>query len=166
MNAAGDTTFRSTGNLLVHLLSDRPDQFEMLKKDRSLLAKAIEETLRLEPPVNYSYRTAVRDVEIGGVKIPKGSLITTMQGYANRDPGVYPDPDRFDMLRPTPRMHLAFISGHHICLGQHLARLEMTRALNILMDRFPKLRLDPDTPKPEIRGNAMRCPRHIHVRFD
>jgi cytochrome P450 len=166
MNAAGDTTFRSTGNMLVALLSDRPDQFEMIKQDRSLIAKAIEETLRWEGPVNLNYRTVIRDVTLSGVKIPAGAIVQTITGLANRDPAIFSDPNAFDLTRPMPRSHLAFASGHHICLGQHLAKLEMTRAMNILLDRLPKLRLDPDYPKPEIRGYSMRCPRSLHVRFD
>jgi cytochrome P450 len=166
MNAAGDTTYRSTGNMLVGLLVERPDQFEMIKQDRSLIAKAIEETLRWEGPVNHAFRTAKRDVEIAGVKIPAGCLVDCVTGIANRDPALYPHPDEFDMLRQHARPHMAFASGPHVCLGQHLARLEMTRAMNILLDRLPKLRLDPDHPKPEVRGTSMRVPRHIHVRFD
>jgi len=166
MNAAGDTTFRSTGNMLVALLSERPDQFEMVKKDRTLIAKAIEETLRWEGPVNMNVRTALVDVEVAGVKIPKGSAVQTITGIANRDPKLYPNPDQFDLTRAHPRPHMAFAAGPHICLGQHLARLEMTRAMNMLLDRLPKLRLDTDFPKPEIRGSAMRCPRVLHVRFD
>ena len=167
INAAGDTTYRSTGNLLVALLAERPDQFEMVKSDRSLIAKAIEETLRWEGPVNQNFRTAQKDVELGGVHIPAGSILQTVTGVANRDPNRFPDPDRFDLTRENVRnRHLAFGQGPHICVGQHLARVEMTRAMNIMLDRFPKLRLDPDHPRPEIRGFSMRVPKRIHVRFD
>lgn len=164
--AAADTTFRSTGNMLVALLSERPDQFELIKQDRTLIAKAIEETLRWEGPVTISFRTAKADTTLGGVKIPAGCVVQAILGLANRDPTIYADPDRFDMLRPMPRAHMGFAAGPHICLGQHLARLEMTRALDILLDRLPKLRLDLDYPKPEVRGWSMRCPREIHVRYD
>jgi cytochrome P450 len=166
INAAGDTTYRSTGNMLVALLSERPDQFEMLKQDRSLIAKAIEETLRWEGPVNLNFRTAMKDVVLGGVHIPAGSAIQTITGVANRDPTQFPDPDRFDLTRVNARRHMAFATGPHICLGQHLARLEMTRAMNYLLDRLPKLRLDPEKPRPEIRGFSMRVPKHIPVRFN
>ena len=166
MNAAGDTTYRSTGNMLVALLVERPDQFEMIKQDRSLITKAIEETLRWEGPVNMAYRTVKNDIELAGVKIPAGSIVQCCTGTANRDPKIYPEPEKFDMMRTHSRPHMAFAAGPHLCLGQHLARLEMTRAMNILMDRLPKLRLDPDKPKPEIRGTFMRVPRHIYVRFD
>ncbi len=166
INAAGDTTFRSTGSMLVGLLSERPDQLELVKTDRTLIPKAIEETLRWNGPVNLNYRAVMRDTELAGVKIPKGALVQTISGLANRDPSVYADPDRFDILRDVPRTHLAFASGPHICLGQHLARLEMTRAMNILLDRFPRLRLDPDHPPPFVHGGTMRSPKQIHVRFD
>jgi cytochrome P450 len=166
MNAAGDTTYRSTGSLLVGLLSERPDQFEMVKKDRSLIAKAIEETLRWEGPVNYTIRGAKRDTVLAGVKIPKDAILQVVTGITNRDPAIFKNPDIFDLTRDIPRSHLAFAAGPHVCLGQHLARLEMGRALNILMDRLPKLRLDPDYPKPQIRGNQSRRPRNLHVRFD
>jgi cytochrome P450 len=166
INAAGDTTYRSTGNMLVALLAERPDQFEMLKQDRSLIAKAIEETLRWEGPVNLNFRTAMKDVVLGGVHIPARSAIQTVTGVANRDPINFPDPDRFDLTRVNARRHMAFATGPHICLGQHLARLEMTRAMNYLLDRLPKLRLDPEKPRPEIRGFSMRVPKHIPVRFN
>lgn len=166
INAAGDTTYRSTGNLLVALLKERPDQFEMVKQDRSLIAKAIEETLRWEGPVNLNFRTVTKDVVLGGVQIPAGAVVQTVTGVVNRDPAQFPDPDKFDLTRANSRRHMAFATGPHICLGQHLARLEMTRAMNYLLDRLPKLRLDPAKPQPEIRGFSMRVPKHIHVRFD
>jgi len=166
MNAAADTTYRSTGTMMVALMSERPDQFEMLKKDRSLIPNAVEETLRWDGPLTMTVRTVKRDMEISGVKIPAGSLVQVVLGIANRDSAIYADPDRYDLLRPHPRPHMAFAAGPHVCLGQHLARLEMSRALNILLDRLPTLRLDPDMPKPEIRGGMFRRPRHIHARFE
>jgi cytochrome P450 len=116
--------------------------------------------------IPFCLRTVKRDMEINGIKIPAGSLVQVVLGIANRDPAIFADPDRYDLLRPHPRPHMAFASGPHVCLGQHLARLEMSRALNIFLDRLPKLRLDPDMPKPERRGGTFRRPRHIHARFD
>jgi cytochrome P450 len=106
-------------------------------------------------------------MEIRGVKIPAGSLVQVVTGIANRDPAIYPgNPDEFDITRPQPRPHMAFAAGPHVCLGQHLAKLEMTRALNILLDRLPRLRVDPDKPPPQIRGGLFRKPKHLYVRFD
>jgi cytochrome P450 len=166
MNAAADTTFRSTGTMMAALMCERPEQFEMLKQNRDLVPKAVEETLRWDGPISMTVRTVKRDMQINGVKIPAGSLVQVVLGIANRDAAIYPDPDTYDLLRPHPRPHLAFATGPHVCLGQHLARLEMSRALNILPDRLPKLRLDPDMPRPEIRGGMFRRPRYIHARFD
>jgi cytochrome P450 len=166
LGAAGDTAYRTTGSLLVALLAERPDQFALVKADRALIPAAIEEALRWEGPVSLSYRNAARDVEISGVKIPSGAIIQAITGMANRDPAVYPDPDRYDLTRPPRRAHFGFGAGPHICLGQHLARLEMAQAMNILLDRLPKLRLDPDYPRPVIVGSTMRVPRRLYVRFD
>jgi cytochrome P450 len=117
--------------------------------------------------VNQAFRTATRDVELGGVLIPAGSFLQAVTGVANRDPERFPDPDRFDLTRENVRnRHLAFSQGPHICVGQHLARVEMTRALNVMLDRMPRLRLDEDHSRPEIRGFTMRVPKKIHVRFD
>jgi cytochrome P450 len=108
---------------------------------------------------------AKRDLVIGGIEVPAGSLLDVVAGAANRDPAIYPDPDRFDMHRPK-RPHFSFARGPHICLGQHLARVEMERALNAICDHLHNLRLDPDMPPPQIRGSMMRVPEALHVRFD
>jgi cytochrome P450 len=84
---------------------------------------------------------------------------------ANRDAAVFNDPDVFDILRPA-RRHMAFGYGGHLCLGQHLARMEMTIALNAILDRLANLRLDPDFPPPEIDGLSLRGPHALHVLFD
>ena len=85
---------------------------------------------------------------------------------ANRDPTKYENPDKFDIFRPRTARHLAFAGGPHLCVGQHLARVEMSRALEAALDRLPNLRLDPDMPPPNIIGHLLRAPDHINVRFD
>jgi cytochrome P450 len=165
VNAGGDTTYRGTSVLLTGLLSN-PDQWEAVRGDRSLVPQAIEEALRWDGPVLIQTRMATRDTELGGVKIPAGAFLDVAAGAANRDPERFADPDRFDIFRKSPHRHFAFAFGPHICIGQHLARVEMTRALNAVLDRLPGLKLDPERPKPEIRGIMMRVPKHIHVRFD
>lgn len=164
MNAGGDTTYRGTSNLLVGLLT-HPDQLEAVRLDRSLIPQAIEEALRWNCPVMTLTRTPVRDVQIAGVDIPRGAKLDVVVGSANRDPSRFEDPDRFDIFRPAGK-HKTFGFGPHVCLGQHLARVEMTRALNALLDRLPNLRLDPDHPAPQVRGLGIRSPAAIHVRFD
>jgi cytochrome P450 len=164
MNAAGDTTYRATSVLLVALLQE-PERFARICADRTLVAPAIEEALRWDGPVAVQLRMAKRDLTIGGVEVPAGSLVDVVAGAANRDPAAYADPNRFDMDRPKCP-HFAFARGPHICLGQHLARVEMERALNALCDRLHNLRLDPDAAPPQIRGTMMRVPETLHVRFD
>ena len=165
LGAAGDTAYRTTGSLLVALLKERPDQLEMVKADRSLIPQAIEEALRWEGPVSVDWRTAAQDVVLSGVKIPKGAIVQVVAGMANRDPAVYRDPDRYDLTRSFPKPHLGFGAGPHLCLGRHLARIEMAKAMNILLDRFPNLRLDSDYPPPTIVGSMMRVPRRVCVRL-
>ncbi|MDO7833472.1 cytochrome P450 [Sphingobium sp. HBC34] len=164
MNAAGDTTYRGTSILLAALLQN-PDQLEAIRKDRSLIPAAIEEALRWDGPVLTQLRVAIHDTTLGGVHIPAGAYVDVAAGAANRDPAFYPDPDAFNIFRDR-RAHFSFARGPHICVGQHLARVEMTRALDAVLDNLHNLRLDPDKPAPEIRGIMMRVPAHIHVRFD
>lgn len=163
MNAAGDTTYRGTSVLLTALLQ-HPDQFEAIRQNRALIAPAIEEALRWDGPVISQLRVAISDTQLGRVQVPAGAYLDVAAGAANRDPSLFPDPDTFNIFRER-RAHYSFARGPHICVGQHLARVEMTRALHAVLDKLPNLRLDPDKPPPEIRGIMMRVPAHIHVRF-
>ncbi|MBV8347522.1 MAG: cytochrome P450 [Mycolicibacterium sp.] len=162
--AGVETTYRSLGNLLFALLSN-PDQLDAVRADRSLLPQAIEEAVRWEPPLLTLTRVATRDTELGGVPIPAGSSVMPVLGAANRQDDRYADPDRFDIFRSS-RAHIGFGHGVHVCLGMHLARLEMRVALNLLFDRLPNLRLDPDGYDPHIRGQVFRSPTSLPVLFD
>jgi cytochrome P450 len=159
-----ETTYRSLGNLLFALLSN-PDQLDAVRADRSLLAQAIEEAVRWEAPLLTITRVATRDTELGGVQIPAGSSVMPMLGAANRQEDRYPDPDRFDIFRET-RAPISWGHGAHVCLGMHLARLEMRVALNLLFDRLPNLRLDPEGNDPHIRGQVFRSPTSLPVLFE
>jgi cytochrome P450 len=150
--AGVETTFRSSGNLL-YLLLTHPDQLEAVQADRSLLPQAIEEGLRYEPPLLVTSRVTTADIEMGGMPIPAGTVVTPMLGSANRDPAAYPDPESFDIFR-DPKQHVSFGTGPHMCLGMHLARMETRVALNALFDRLPNLRLD--------SAEAGRLDAHIH----
>src|SRR5204862_2681351 len=108
-----------------------------------LMKQAIEETLRWEPPLLFISRTAARDVELGGVAVKAGSQLGVSLGAANRDEHRYPDPDRFDIFR-EPGQHISFGFGPHLCLGMHLARMEMRVAPDALLDRLPDRHLSPD----------------------
>lgn len=162
--AGVETTYRALGNLLFALLTD-PGQLNAVRADRNLLPQCVEEAVRWEPPLLTITRVATRDTELGGVQIPAGSSVMPMLGSANRQEDRYPDPDRFDIFR-APRAHAAWGHGVHICLGMHLARLEMRTAINLLLDRLPGLRLDPGDTDPHIRGQVFRSPTALPVRFD
>src|SRR5262245_33975256 len=161
--AGVETTYRSTGNLLFGLLSN-PDQLDAIRSDRSLIPQAIEEAIRWDAPLLIITRVATHDTELGGVPIPAGSSVMPMLGSANRQEDRYPDPDRFDIFRAA-NTHVSWGLGVHVCLGMHLARLEMRVAVNRLLDRLPGLRLDPAGDDPHIRGHVFRSPTSLPVLF-
>ncbi|WP_405182457.1 cytochrome P450 [Nocardia sp. NBC_01377] len=162
--AGVETTYRALGNLLFGLFSN-PEQLEAVRADRSLIPQAIEEAVRWEPPLLTITRIATKDTELGGVAIPEGSSVMPMLGAANRQEDRYEDPDTFDIFRPA-RPNVGWGYGTHVCLGMHLARLEMRVAINLLLDRLPNLRLDPDGKDPHIRGQVFRSPTSLPVLFD
>ncbi len=161
--AGAETTFRWIGSTLFALLH-HPDALEEVLADRSLLAGALEETLRWETPVLFVGRETTRPVTIAGVEIPEGRMVSPSIGSANRDEGHYPDPDRWDLHRGADD-HLSFGGGRHFCLGYHLARIEARIALDAILDRLPTLRLDPERPS-RITGLAFRSPKSLHARFE
>jgi len=160
--AGAETTFRWIGSTLFALLH-HPEQHAEVLADRTLAAAALEETLRWETPVLFVGREATRPVEIAGVTIPEGALVTPVIGSANRDEGHYPDPDRWDVHRGADD-HLSFGGGRHFCLGYHLARIEARIALDAVLDRLHDLRLDAGHPA-QIVGLAFRSPKSLHVRY-
>ena len=162
--AGVETTYRSLGNLLFGLFTN-PDQLEAVRADRSLLPQAIEEAVRWDAPLLNITRVATRDTELGGVAIPQGSSVMPMLGAANRQEDRYPDPDRFDIFRQA-KVPISWGHGVHVCLGMHLARLEMRTAVKLLLDRLPNLRLDPDGDDPHIRGMVFRSPTSLPILFD
>jgi cytochrome P450 len=162
--AGAETTYRSSSNLLMGLLS-HPDQLDALRADRSLLPMAVEEGLRWETPLTGIVRIAMRDADVCGVPIAAGSLMQVNLGSANHDPTRHAAPERFDIRRP-PSPHLAFASGPHMCLGMHLARMETAVVITALLDRLPGLRLDPAASDVHITGALFRSPRALPVVFD
>lgn len=161
--AAGETTTRSFANMMVQLL-DHPDVLEEVRADRTLIGKAINETMRRDPTTAALARIAARDMEIGGVPIPAGTAVSLSIAAANRDPEIYERPDELWLRRPM-RPLLSFGFGSHICMGMHMALAEMEVALDALLD-LPNLRLDPAYPAPKIRGLNLRGPDAIHVLWD
>lgn len=163
--AAAETTTRSFGNALV-LLLNRPDVLEEVRQNRDLVPKAITESTRFEPVSLVAARTTARDVEVQGVTIPKGSGVTIVKGAGLRDPRMWPNPDTFDIHRPMNKANIAFGFGPHTCMGMNLAKLQMVKALNLLLDELPGLRADEDAEPLAIRGANLRQPTSINVRWD
>jgi len=162
--AGAGTTYRALGTLLLALLRD-PDLLDAVRADRQLLGPAIEESLRWEQPLSAVSRLATRNTELGGIAIPEGAVMHACLGAANHDPARWSDPHRFD-LRRVARPHLSFGSGPHLCVGMHLARMELRVAMNAILDRLPGLRLDPDADPPFMTGLLFRMPSAVPVRFD
>ena len=164
LNAGSETTSSALGSLFWHLLGNR-DQLELIRADHGLIDAAIDESLRLEPPLGMTWRLCVEDIELGGVKIRAGSPVGVCIAAANRDPRHFRDPDRFDIHR-REQGHITFGWGRHLCLGQHVARMEMSVALNRFMDRLPSLRFDGEAPTSRQRGFLFRSPGSLPVRWD
>jgi cytochrome P450 len=135
--AGNETTTNLISNQL-HVFAGRPDLWKACREDRSLVPIALEETLRFDSPVQNLGREATRDVDLHGVRIPKGDRLVVSFGAANRDPAVFEAPDEYRLDRGECR-HLAFGQGRHFCLGTGLARLEGRVALDTLLDRFAEI---------------------------
>lgn len=159
--AGAETTYRSSSNLLFGLLT-HPDQLAAVAADRDLLPAAIEEGLRWEPPLLTIMRTATRDTEVCGVAVPAGSVVVVNLGSANHDERYWERSEEFDVHR-SPRQHLAFAFGPHMCLGLHLARMETRVVMDRILDRLPGLRLDPEAEAPRITGLTFRAPNALPV---
>jgi cytochrome P450 len=156
-----ETTEGMIANAVLHLLSN-PEQRALVEGDRNMLTNAVEESLRLEPAAAVIDRYATHDVRLGDASIGRGELVTISIAGANRDPEVFPDPDRFDVARDNARLQIAFAHGPHVCIGMHLARLEAHTVLGRLLDRLPRLRLDRARPSAP-RGLVFRKPPALHV---
>ena len=164
MPAGAETTFRVMGNCLVALLT-HPEVLARVRRDPSLVPRAVEETLRWETSITMVNRVATRDARVGGCPVAAGASLLLLIGSANRDEARWDRPDEWDPGRPE-QSHLAFGWGRHLCLGMHLARLELRVGIATLLERLPHLRLDPAAPPPRIVGTAFRGPERLDVLFD
>jgi len=162
-----ETTEGMITNALLHLL-EHPEALPWIEHDRSRLEAALEESLRFEPAAAVVDRYATADVELRDAQVHQGELVRVSISAANRDPVVFPDPDRFHPTRfnrSVARGHLAFAHGPHVCLGVHLARLEARAALDILLRRLPALALDPTRPS-QIQGLVFRKPPTLYTIWE
>ncbi|MBD2758356.1 cytochrome P450 [Yimella sp. cx-573] len=138
--------FETTVNLMsnaIALFADNPGQLALLRDDPSLWGNAVDEALRIDPPVLLTARSAVRNTRIADKLVSEQHMVTTVLAGANRDPEVFPDPHRFDVARDNAREHLSFSGGRHFCLGAALARMEAEIGLRTLYERYPHLEVLP-----------------------
>jgi cytochrome P450 len=159
--AGFETTIGLIGNG-VRALVRHPDQLALLRARPELIESAVEECLRWDGPIILTARVLHADAEFSGVTIPVNTRVWGMLAAANRDPAVFPDPDRFDVAR-QPNEHFAFGGGAHFCLGAHLARLEGQIAIGSLVARFDDLALVSD--QVEWGLSLFRVPGRLPLRF-
>jgi cytochrome P450 len=162
--AASETTTRTFGTLIT-LLLEHPETLERVRNDRSLVNKAIDEAVRYEPVATFKVRQTSEDTVIRGVAIPKGAMVQCIVSSANRDEDAFENADRFDIDRKT-RPSFGFGFGPHMCIGQFVAKTEISCALNAILDLMPNIRLDLSKPAPKIVGAQLRGPHEVHVIWD
>jgi cholest-4-en-3-one 26-monooxygenase len=160
---AGNETTRNLMSGAMTAFFDHPDQWELLRRDRSLLPTAVEEMLRYVTPVMHFRRTATEDMELRGEQIKEGDKIVFWHASANRDEEAFDNPDTFDITR-SPNNHIAFGGGGpHFCLGANLARMEIVVMFDRLLERMPDLRLDGEVQR--LQSNFINGTKHIPVAF-
>jgi pulcherriminic acid synthase len=165
--AASEPVDKTLGLMFKHLL-DHPEQFAAVRQDRTLVTNALDETLRLTPPVQLIPRQPCEDVEISGVAVAKDSLVFNLIGAANRDPSVFPDPDRFDIYRGKSDggdRHLAFGAGTHVCVGAAFSMVELELTAGNMMDMLPDMKYAAGFEYREV-GLYTRGPASLRVTFD
>jgi hypothetical protein len=136
---AGNDTTRNSISGSMKLLTEFPDQKRALMADLALLPNAVDELIRMISPVIYMRRTATEDTEIGRQKIAAGEKVIMYYGAANRDPAIFPDPDRLDIRRANAAKNIAFGFGPHVCIGKRVAQLQLEEVYRQLLTRLPDI---------------------------
>lgn len=166
MAGGNDSSANAILNAMQRLI-EQPELQQQLHEQPQLIPAFVEESLRLDAPVQGLFREPKEDIEIAGVKIPKGSVVVLKWGAANRDPAQFPEPDRIDLSRPNANRHLSFGYGAHICVGNMLARGEIRISIAKLLQRMKHFRFS--------RGEASVVrdphffawgPRALYLSFD
>lgn len=163
--AGHETTTNLLGNAFRRLLTER-QAWEEICAEPSLIPNAIEEVLRFDSSVIAWRRKTTQTVEIGGVPVPAEAKLLLLLGSANRDPTVFPDPDRFDIHRQNAKEHLSFGHGPHFCVGAPLGRLEARVVLEEISTRLPSLRVVPGQTLHYLPNVSFRGPLSLLVEWD
>lgn len=157
---AGNETVMKLLATALHELWKRPDQRALLAREPKLVANAVEETLRFDPPSQYQGRVTTRDVTIHGATIPKCAKVALVNGASGRDPRKFANPDAFDVAREID-LHLGFGYGRHVCLGAHLARMEARIGLAEFLARYPRYEV---TATERMHSSNVRGFKRVTVR--
>lgn len=164
--AGNETTTQLFGSLFYYLATE-PDLLDRVRADPAIIRNVVEEALRLAAPVFTMMRFCKRDGQIGGIPIPKGSIVTVCFNQANRDPKQFNHPDAFDPLRPHLRRHLGFGRGLHLCPGAPLARLEACIWLQRMSEKVKTITLaGPDAVRYDMASMAVRGMTSLRVRYE
>jgi cytochrome P450 len=163
--SGNETTRHLIGNLL-HRMATEPGLFDALAKDRALIEPAIEESLRMDPPVQLLMRTCAAPTVVAREVIDEGEAVIFGLEQANRDETRFDDPETFRLDRKDSRRHLAFGGGPHVCPGAHLARMEARVAVNVLLDAARALRVEPGHSYTDVPVHWAHGPTSLPVTID
>ena len=148
------------------LLLRHPEAAAALRADPARIPDFVDEALRLESPVQSRMRRATRDTELCGAKIPKDRLVDLRLGAANRDPAVFPEPQRLDLARPADGVRLAFGPDGSVCPGATLARTQLVATLDVLLEHWTSIeRLEPDAPPAYVPSYTTRSLHELPIRY-
>ena len=150
----------------MQLLLENPEQMQAVIADPKLIPKALDESLRLESPVQWVPRRVTQDIELGGQLLREGSHVLIGLGSANRDPEKFENPEVFDLSRKNPVPQVAFGNGVHFCVGALLARVEATTAFEQLFSRLKNLRAAADNDFRHIDSPVFRGMRRLNLEFE
>lgn len=158
--AGHDTTSSSTAGAML-ALAQNPALLAAVKADRSLVPALIDEAIRVQTPVKTFMRTATADTEVAGQSIRQGDWLMLCYASANRDEAYFDSPDEFRLDRQA--RHIAFGNGAHVCLGQHLAKLEMRLLFERLIERLESVELS--GPATQIQSYFVNGPKSVPIRY-
>ena len=161
---AGNDTTRNSISGTMNLLSENPDQKNLVLNDKSLLPNMVHESIRMVSPVRYMRRTTKCDTQIGDQEIGPNEKVSLWYGAANSDPEIFTNPDKFDVTRENAKKHLAFGYGRHLCLGKHTANMQLEVVYEKIFSRFPEMEQDGEmilTP-----NNFVNAIQDVPVKFN